>query len=393
MANVEQWLEAMASSLDQEEKKLLYIKFLDLYSRKLWHQLTIVLLDYTSNEPFGELLVQLYENFILSIESKLNQLRLAQIMVTVAKRYSELAAAIEFLTKCLERIRTREAAKSKATMTADIPQARVFCECELASLQLRTGFAQSIKSVIESSGQFLDNTIGVESIVYSSHYRLQLEFAKAGTDAEGFYKNSLLYLAYTPLDTIPQSDQGSLAFDLCLAALVGETIYNFGDLLTHKILGSIGDDKVWIVHILKAFSAGNIERYEKLVVEYADILNHQPILVQQKPLLAQKMSILGLIELIFQQTLHDRTISFETIAKFTKLPIEDIEFLLIKSLSLKLIRGTIDQVSQTVFVSWVQPRILDLEQIGRLRDQLGVWSTNVSKTLLFLEQETPELIV
>ncbi len=248
-------------------------------------------------------------------------------------------------------------------MTADIPQARVFCECELSSLQLRLGIAQSVKDVIESSGQFLDNTIGVESIVYSSHYRLRLEFAKAGTDAEGFYKNSLLYLAYTPLETIPQPDQASLAFDLCLAALVGETIYNFGDLLTHKILTSIGEDKIWIVHILKAFSAGNIEKYESLVVEYSVNLNSQPLLVQHKSLLTQKMAILGLIELIFQQSLADRTISFATIAKFTKLPVEEIEFLLIKSLSLKLIRGKIDQVSQSVFVSWVQPRILDLDQV------------------------------
>jgi len=364
-----------------------------LYTRKLWHQLTIALLDYTANEPFGELLIQLYENFVFSIESKLNQLRLAQIMVTVSKRYSEIDDANAFLTKCLERVRTREGAKSKANMTADIPQARVFCECELASLQLRSNSPQNIKEVIEASGQFLDNTIGVESIVYSSHYRLQLEFAKAGTDAEGFYKNSLLYLAYTPLETIPQPDQVSLAFDLCLAALVGETIYNFGDLLTHKILAAVGEDKMWIVHILRAFSSGNIEKYESLVVEYAAVLNAQPLLVQHKSLLTQKMAILGLIELIFRQTLADRTIGFETIAKFTKLPLEDIEFLLIKALSLKLIRGTIDQVSQTVFVSWVQPRILDLEQVGRLRDQLGEWSSNVNKTLIFLEQETPELMV
>lgn len=46
-----------------------------------------------------------------------------------------------------------------------------------------------------------------------------------------FYKNALLYLACTPLASIPLPEQVQLAHDLSLAALLGETIYNFGDLV------------------------------------------------------------------------------------------------------------------------------------------------------------------
>ena len=53
-----------------------------------------------------------------------------------------------------------------------------------------------------------------------------------------FYKNALLYLACTPLSSIPLPEQAQLAHDLSLAALLGETIYNFGDLVRTSLLAS-----------------------------------------------------------------------------------------------------------------------------------------------------------
>ena len=51
-----------------------------------------------------------------------------------------------------------------------------------------------------------------------------------------FYKNSLMYLVYTPLEGIPSSEQQSLAFDMGIAALVSNEIYNFGELVRHRPL-------------------------------------------------------------------------------------------------------------------------------------------------------------
>jgi hypothetical protein len=46
-----------------------------------------------------------------------------------------------------------------------------------------------------------------------------------------FYQYALLYVGYTQLDTVPQGVLLGLAFDLGVAALVGDTIFNFGDLV------------------------------------------------------------------------------------------------------------------------------------------------------------------
>jgi len=62
-----------------------------------------------------------------------------------------------------------------------------------------------------------------------------------------------------------------------------------------------------------------------------------------------------------------------------------------KALSLKLIKGYIDQVDQQVVVTWVQPRVLGLEQIAKMRDRLDDWTKRVHQTLIFMEQGTPDL--
>jgi 26S proteasome regulatory subunit N9 len=41
--------------------------------------------------------------------------------------------------------------------------------------------------------------------------------------------------------------------------------------------------------------------------------------------------------------------------------------------SLKLIRGTLDQVAGTASISWVQPRVLGQNQIGELAVRLDKW--------------------
>ena len=41
--------------------------------------------------------------------------------------------------------------------------------------------------------------------------------------------------------------------------------------------------------------------------------------------------------------------------------------------SLKLIRGSLDQVEEKVYISWVQPRVLSREQIGGLATRLDEW--------------------
>lgn len=70
-----------------------------------------------------------------------------------------------------------------------------------------------------------------------------------------------------------------------------------------------------------------------------------------------------------------------------------VELLVMKALSLKLVKGVIDEVDQKVQFVWVQPRVLDIKQVSGLKDRLATWGATVNKTLIMLEGETPELFV
>lgn len=85
--------------------------------------------------------------------------------------------------------------------------------------------------------------------------------------------------------------------------------------------------------------------------------------------------------------------AFSAIAERTKLPELEVELLLMKSLSLDLVRGVISGVDNTVRVTWVHPRVMDRESINKLTlPKLADWMAKVDKTSVFLANETPEIL-
>lgn len=185
----------------------------------------------------------------------------------------------------------------------------------------------------------------------------------------------------------------NLALDLSLAALLGENIYNFGELLAHPIIHSLlGTQAEWIFHMLQAFNSGNLSLYQEICKAHSNALSAQLALVQNERNLLEKINMLCLMEIIFSRSSENRTIPMRDIAEQTKLPVEDVEYLLMKSLSARLIEGIIDQVDGVVHVSRVKPRVLGIDQVKCLHDRLDTWIGKVDTILLSVEAETPDLV-
>jgi len=92
------------------------------------------------------------------------------------------------------------------------------------------------KEKLEASKSVLSDFAELDSSVNSAYYRVSALLQKTLGEAGEFYKCSLLYLAYTPLATLTAEEKQALAFDLGLAALCAEKLYQFGELLLHPIL-------------------------------------------------------------------------------------------------------------------------------------------------------------
>lgn len=359
----------------------MYTQMEDLYSRKLWHQLTLLLEDFAALESTASMLVPLYDSFIVDFKHRMNKLALARLQVNVAQQYGDIQKVAFFLKGAAEEARK------------DDREASSYILCELARMLLEANQIVECKEQLDQAAEFLEGSSGIDNRVQASYYRAQSAYYKVKGPAADFYKKSLLLLAYSPLSQMRKEEAITISFDLGIAALVGEGLYNFGELLEHPVVTVLEETQfAWLAHFIRAFNAGNIAEYEALVATYHTQLEEQPALVPNSIFLKEKITLMCLTETLFQRIgpSGDRTIAFAHISEASKLPIEQVEILIMRALSLGLVRGIIDQVDQTLRVTWVQPRVLQTPQISLMQKRLQTWCGTVDKTLVFLENETPE---
>lgn len=127
--------------------------------------------------------------------------------------------------------------------------------------------------------------------------------------------------------------------------------------------------------LLFAYNRGDLAAYDLL----SDHIASNQLLKDNSDSLRQKIYLAALTEAVFRRPPHDRTMSFATISQETKVQPQEIEHLVMKALSLGLLRGSIDQVSQIAHITWVQPKVLDMKQIESMRNRLLEWDSNVNQ--------------
>jgi 26S proteasome regulatory subunit N9 len=186
----------------------------------------------------------------------------------------------------------------------------------------------------------------------------------------------LLFLACIDISDLNPAERQKRAYDLSVAALVSDSIYNFGELLLHPILDSlVKTQHAWLRDLLFAFNRGDLAAYDVLAGNIAK----NKLLEEHREFLYQKISLSALTETVFRRPPHDRAMTFATISEETKVQSDEIEHLIMKALSLGLLRGSIDQVAEVARINWVQPKVLDMKQIDNMRLRLREWDSSVNQ--------------
>jgi len=372
-----------------------YQTLADLFREKKWHQLTEEMSKLVATPQFneGRNLIDLYENFITKFEHRMNQLKFVQICSVIARQYCPTKPPVEDEVK--EAVGFMEFITEKRGRIGE--DAYVVARMCIAELLVHLNGDENLKrarQILDESQPMLQDLAGSggETVVNSSFYRVSCEYYKVAGPADEFYRTAIQFLAYTPQETLDPDVQKTLAIDVSLAALVGDTVFNFGEVLAQPILKVLDDsDAAWLHKLLEVFSAGDIDQFSAIMSNNKDAVNAQPVLVENIELLRRKIALLCLMQVIFVRPPEDRLIPLKEIAYATRLEADQVEWLLMKAMSKGLIKGQIDQIDQTVHVSWLKPRVLDGAQLETLRDKLQLWSQQVEKTLLFIESETPEM--
>lgn len=105
----------------------------------------------------------------------------------------------------------------------------------------------------------------------------------------------------------------------------------------------------------------------------------------------QKVALLCLMELASKRPATERVIPFVDIATEAQMPLDQVEWLLMRAMSLGLVKGIIDEVDGVVEVTYIKPRVLDRRQIGVLKARLDSWGAGVKETWKLLDQHTEEI--
>jgi len=355
-----------------------------LFQKKLWYQLSQKLLELSTLDYFqsDKRLISLYENFVAKFAKRINQLDLVTLAIAASKQYSDEKESIGFLETVTKLVESDD-------------QAAVLCRMETARRLLDAGRLDECKALLEEGKKRMDDYMGImDAVVHSHFYETSLQYNKAKGRSSEHFKNGLLYLTYTPLSRIPIHEQVYLAADIALAAILGEDVYNFGELLQQPILKVLEDTKMqWVSDLLKAFNRGDVSKFHEIFAahKYPEE-KWEPSLAKHESFLNEKIRILAFMEMVLVRSAAKRKLEFSEIAKRCDLKEEEVELMLMKAFSLKVVRGVIDEVDKSVRIKWVQPRVLEISQISLIRDRLKEWSKNIHKTALYLEDNAPELL-
>ncbi|KXS18718.1 hypothetical protein M427DRAFT_53665 [Gonapodya prolifera JEL478] len=372
---------AEARSRAPDTIKEFFTQFGDLYDRKLWHQLTVQLQTFASHADARPFLVTVYNNFVKDWAKRMNQLKLVQFAVLAASTFADPSESAEFLHPLL-------------ASTQEHPDAHVVATMEWAHWKLLSGDLESTRKAMEECEKEVDKMEGMDAAINSSFFRVSADYYKAKASYHQFYHSALLYLSSVPsVDDIPLAERQQRAADLTLAALLADDLYNFGELLQHPVLETLkGTGQAWLADLLLCFNRGDMDAFEKWAVGPKGKEN--PLLAASLPFLRQKLHLTALVERTFARTREQRSrMRFSDVAKETRVKEDEVEHLVMRALSLGLVKGSIDEVERVVQITWVQTRTLDKQQIAGMRDRLGEWGTKVGDMVQDLERQEAELLV
>ena len=116
---------------------------------------------------------------------------------------------------------------------------------------------------------------------------------------------------------------------------------------------------------------------------YLDLIKNQltgtiPNTIGNLAFLEQKIRLMALIELVFQTPPNERLIPFSVISSKCQLQTDEVELVLIRAFSLELLKGIIDEIDQTVLITFCVARSLQKSQINDLKNKVEAWMEKIN---------------
>merc|ERR1712083_580774 len=157
----------------------------------------------------------------------------------------------------------------------------------------------------------------------------------------------------------------------------------------HPIMRSLEDtEQEWVLNVVRAFIAADVDAYNEVMSKYgANIKANNVLQSARTGILKEKIKLLSLVRLAFDKASFERIISFEEIQQVTQCEMDKVEYLIMKAMSLQLLKGIVDEIDCNVQVTWVKPAILDIEQMKAINEKVKSWISKIEHTKKEIEPE------
>jgi 26S proteasome regulatory subunit N9 len=358
-----------------------YSELGQLYDQKLWHQLAVKVEELLLRNVYfnGNDALELYNQFLSLVSARMNPVKLAVIVSLIGRGLSNPVDAMELYQSVLS---------NRNNMDTDA----VLClDMDIVLLLIQTSELDKARQKLEEYEPVINGKKTSESVAFSKYFRSLAEYKKIVGPAQEFYSAGIQFLSYTTLEDLRADERHSLARDMAMAALSGESIYHFGEVLATPILSCLtGTADEWLQQLVQTINAGDVSQFKSLTVRFQ---SQFASLAAFHEIIQWKSLMLALVNLIFERPSDSRIIAFGDIAARCEVALDQVEWVIMKSMALGLVKGSIDEVSQAVKVTWIQPRVLDVAQLSSVNQQLGVWIEKVKTALVTIDDNAAELFV
>ena len=228
---------------------------------RLWHQLTLKLFEFFDNPSSKPFRVETFEKFVRDFETRLNQLRLVEMAVKVSKEIDSRLIMLLFSQNHVDTCLSADPQTHLTFLTSLLPridtkisqEAHVLLLATIAHAKLLYGDLEGTKTEMDAAWKVLDELSSVDNTVNAAYYGVAADYykvcpyfllsielrnkkiltqAQAKAEYAPYYRNSLLFLACVdPATDMSIEERLIRAHDLGISAFLGDTIYNFGELV------------------------------------------------------------------------------------------------------------------------------------------------------------------
>ncbi|GAW80005.1 26S proteasome regulatory subunit RPN9 [Plasmodium gonderi] len=271
----------------------------------------------------------------------------------------------------------------------------IIYRCILILKYIELGDFKSCENEIESTKNMLQGVIGLNIVAHKFYNFAIMNYYKVLSKSDLFVKYSLLYLAYTPLNDLDDSEKIEIGKYICMHSIISEDVYNIGEIIQLPIINICiknNEQTNWLYQLIYIYNEANIESFNQAMQTYETNIKNS-LLKNYDRNMIRKITLLALMDLAFKKKKQRSDISFIEISEHCKVDINEVEKMLITAKSKNILTCQIDEIQKSVKITWVKPRVLNNQKIFLMKESIDKWITHSKNLLTYMEGLSVELLI